>query len=530
MMLSLFYFSCWVIMRGAGSVRPSALHRGYAFIWMYAITWIVLISVAVLQDRFQIASGYPFVFLHAATFLCLLISLCELFALPAKKDFSGAVSAAVGATQEDASHSGSSPSPRPGSADAPRPSTVRENEEPENADERTPLIARSASRGSNTRTTFATGYRRSLTSIASEHQPPSGRAPFHNEQAWSADLPTWTWILQLLLIGPIPIWLFGQLGLFLTAAISGTGADGSSLLFPYIVIAVFVILTLLPMTPFIHRVPYHLPLLVLAALVGTLVYCLVAFPFSVNSQYKVFFQQSVDLETGASNVTFDGLEEFVRPIIAAMPSATGKGVDCSAASRREGLVSCRYDGSAVLPNMGSSAEEAPLGKRFADLASVNSTREPGARKATLEIDAVGTKACFLSFDKRITNFDIHGGSEWDPRFGNAEDGVCQLRLWRRGWDKVWKVDIEWEDDATSSEVSGGEGGDPEHEISGVVGDGELRVRENDGLRGEVQCMWADANERGAIPALDEALQYAPIWATVTKLAEGLVVGKKRFTV
>lgn len=76
----------------------------------------------------------------------------------------------------------------------------------------------------------------------------------------------------------------------------------------------------------------------------------------------------------------------------------------------------------------------------------------------------------------------------------------------------------------------GAGGDSDEEVGGVVGDGELRVRGDDRLAGEVQCMWADANDRGTIPALDEALQYVPVWATVTKLAEGLVVGKKRFTV
>lgn len=526
MMLSLFYFSFWVIMRGADSVRPSALHRGYVFIWLYVITWIVLIGVTVLQDRFRIASGYPFVFLHAATFFCLLISLCELFALPAKKDFSGAVNAAAGESREDISDRVSLPSPRPGSADAPQPSTAQENE-PENADERTPLIAHNTRHGSNARTTFATGYRRSLVSIASETPPQAAGAPFPHEQAWSADLPSWTWILQLLLIGPIPIWFFGQLGLFLTAAVSGTGTDGSNLLFPYIIVAAFTILGLLPLAPFIHRVPFHLPLLALAVLAGTLVYSLVAFPFSVNSQYKVFFQQSVDLETGKSSVSFDGLDEFVRPVIAAIPSAAGREVECAPASRREGLTSCRYDGASVLPNIGPpfSDDNIPLSERFSGLVTVNATRDDeGAKRATLEIDAVDTKACFVNFDKRITKFKIEGASEWDPRFGDAEDGVCQLRLWRRDWENVWRVNIEWED----VETDGSSGPEAAPGVEGV-GDGELRVRDG-GLGGEVACMWADANERGTIPALDEAMQYVPTWVTVTKLAEGLVVGKKGFRV
>lgn len=527
MMLSLFYFSFWVFMRGADSVRPSALHRGYVFIWLYAITWVLLIGVTVLQDRFRIASGYPFVLLHAATFFCLLISLCELFALPTKRDFSDAVNAATAASREDVHDRVSPPSPRLGSADAPQSSTAQESEEPENADERTPLIAQSTSRDTNARTTFATGYRRSLASIASETPPQTADAPFPQEQVWSTYLPSWTWILQLLLVGPIPIWLFGQLGLFLTAAVSGTGADGSSLLFPYIIIAAFSILGLLPLAPFIHRVPFHLPVLALTVLAGTMVYSLVAFPFSVNNQYKVFFQQSVDLETGRSSVSFDGLEQFVRPIVAAMPSAAGREVECAPASRRAGLTSCRYDGGSVLPNIGPSSPDdgVPLGERFSGLVSVNITRnEEGGKKAMLEINAVDTKACFVNFDKRITRFEIEGASEWDPRFGDAEDGVCQLRLWRRDWEKVWRVNIEWEDvDADVSSVPEAASGEES------VGGGELRVRDG-GLGGEVACMWADANERGTIPALDEAMQYAPTWVAVTKLAEGLVVGKKKFSV
>ena len=527
MMLFLFYFVFWVIMRGADSVRPSALHRGYAFIWLFAISWIILIGVTVLQDRYRVASGYPFVFLHAAIFLCLLISLGELFALPTKEDFSSAVNAAAESNQEDAAEDAPAQSPRPGSADGPQPTpAAQENEEPENPDERTPLIARSTSRGSNVRTTFATGYRRSLASIVQQSHPQvDGHAPFHHEQAWSADLPSWTWILQLLIIGPVPIWFFGQLGLFLTAALSGTGADGSSLLLPYIFVGVFAILTLVPLTPFIHRVPYHLPLLVLAGLVGTLVYCLVAFPFSANSQYKVYFQQTLDLETGASEITFNGLDEFVRPIVAAMPSAAGKEVNCAGTSRRPGLSTCRYDGSSILPNIGSSSSPdiAPAG-RFSGLVSVNATRESGERKATLEINAVDTKACFLTFDRRITKFEVQDGSEWDPRFGGEEGGVCQLRLWRREWDKAWKVNVEWEGEevGTSTASEGGE--------ETGVGDGELKARSDERLGGHVECAWADANVKGTMPALEEALQYAPTWVAVSKAAEGLVVGKKAFEV
>jgi hypothetical protein len=72
-------------------------------------------------------------------------------------------------------------------------------------------------------------------------------------------------------------------------------------------------------------------------------------------------------------------------------------------------------------------------------------------------------------------------------------------------------------------------------------DGELRRRwssedddDDDGkggaLHGAVVCMWSDANVAGTIPALDEALAFVPAWAAVTKLSEGLVEGRKGFSV
>jgi hypothetical protein len=72
-------------------------------------------------------------------------------------------------------------------------------------------------------------------------------------------------------------------------------------------------------------------------------------------------------------------------------------------------------------------------------------------------------------------------------------------------------------------------GEEEGEEEGVLGDGELK-RRREGLKGAVVCMWSDANVPGTIPALDEALQYAPAWVAVSKLSEGLVEGRKTFEV
>jgi len=43
-------------------------------------------------------------------------------------------------------------------------------------------------------------------------------------------------------------------------------------------------------------------------------------------------------------------------------------------------------------------------------------------------------------------------------------------------------------------------------------------------------MWSDANQEGVIPALDEARKFLPVWTAVTKFADGLVEGGKRFII
>lgn len=50
------------------------------------------------------------------------------------------------------------------------------------------------------------------------------------------------------------------------------------------------------------------------------------------------------------------------------------------------------------------------------------------------------------------------------------------------------------------------------------------------MEGKVVCLWSDANTEGVIPALDEVKKFMPVWSAVTKAADGLVEGSKRFMV
>jgi hypothetical protein len=323
-------------------------------------------------------------------------------------------------------------------------------------------------------------------------------------------------------------------------AVHQTGADGSSLLLPYLLIVACTVLLFLPVAPFVHRVTHHIPVVLLVVFVATLVYNLAAFPFSAGERYKVYFVQRLDLDLeggeNANRVCYHGVEEFVGAVVAALPSASGREVRCGE-SKRVGLVGCCFDGGGVVPRVGGRRKGGGDGKGkgggggFKGLVGVNATRLGGkeANAARIEIQADNTKACFLEFEKPVAGLRVRGSSGWDERFGlYPEGGVKNLRLWHRRWDEKWVVEVEWKD-AAAGDVSPPSLGEEEGEEEGVLGDGELK-RRREGLKGAVVCMWSDANVPGTIPALDEALQFAPAWVAVSKLSEGLVEGRKTFEV
>ena len=501
MMLSLFYFVFWTIMAGANFIRPSALHRGYSIFWLFLIGWAILVANTVFEDRFKIGAGYVFIFFQAALFLSSLITLCELFGLPTRKSF-----AERGQEEEDPRRrraSGSNEQISPGHSESDRGNGEEEESEPTAATETTPLVGSGSGLGRR-RKTFSTIYRRSVAALRSSSSLPSEEEdqPYEYEQPWSARLPSWVWIVQFLLLGPFLIIVVTQTGLLLVSSVSQTGSDGSSLLLPYLLVAFFSILLLLPTTPFMHRITHHVPMFLLVVFIATLIYNLVAFPFSSESRYKIYFQQTVDLDTSTSTVSYMGLEEYAKQIVAELPSATGKEVNCTVNSRRYGLRMCSYDGSDILPNIDRSnlTGDSPR-ERLTEWITYNITRAEDDSRATLEITAKETRSCAITFDRPVSSFKIHGGSGPDERFGPMpKDGFQKLTLYRRDWDAPWKVDVGWK-----------------------VGPGE-----DPGISGRVSCGWDDVNWPGAIPAYDEGIKFSPTWAALSKALAGLVEGSKGF--
>lgn len=505
MSFSLFFCVHWFIMAGCNFVRPSALHRTYALIWMFLLGWGILVASTVFEDRYKISGGYMFVFYEAAIFLAAFVGLCELFALPTKS------SVVEEAHDEHETREGLDAVPN-SEAIAPQHTEPQHTDagdnEPasEDATETTPLVG-----GNGHRTalgaTFARGYRRSLPGVmdgaSDDHEK---HHTFGNEQSWSGNMPTWTWLIQFILLGPFIIVIIGQVGLLLVTATAQTGTDGSPLLLPYLIVALFSILIILPLGPFMHRITHHIPTFLFLVFVATLIYNLVAFPFSPQNRYKAYFQQTVDLDSGLNRVTLVGLEEYIRDIISDIPSAAGQTIDCKTNPMiRSGLSFCSYEGLApqVVDKLPSGV---PPEKEYDSWLTYNVSRATGQNKATFHIKGEETKACILRFDDPFSGFAVQGAASSNGKWDDVpESGSDQIKLWHRDWDREWVVDVEWP-------------------VSEDKNEGD------EGRTGRVVCFWSDHNLPGTIPALDEAQRFSPGWTSIVKLMDGLVEGSKAFVI
>jgi hypothetical protein len=267
MMFSAWFAVAWFFSRGASAMRPSALHRMYALIWLFVGSFVLLALVTVLANNYQVAGGYFVMFYFAGIFFALVLSYLELFFAPTKTAF------ARHCDQADESAS----RPLTGTTSAAR-SDERQPVD-DDANETTSLL-----RGDRRSFARYSDRRESIDDVDSnrreESRPLDLKQPYPGEQEWSGRLPGWIWFLQLLLVAPIVIILVGQIALLLTSALYQTPADGSSSLLIYVAFAALATLLLAPTGPFIHRFTYHVPMFVFLICIATVIYNLVAFPFS----------------------------------------------------------------------------------------------------------------------------------------------------------------------------------------------------------------------------------------------------------
>lgn len=491
MLLTAWFVISWFLLRSLNRLRPSAFQRTFGLLWIFIIFWVILIGDTVLENNFQLAGGYFTVLYFAAAFAALLVSYFELFALPKKTIFAQI-------------SNGYDVSPQS------RPETARSDRdgghvtEADDADERTSLL-----RGDDNRTSFGRGY--GARAHATDDAVPDYDdvfdlplpKPYGREQKWSGKLPSWTWILQFLLLAPVPVILVGQIGLLVSTSLHQTPADGSPVLTIYLLSAIFSILLLMPLLPFIHRFNAVVPTLLFLICIATVIYNLVAQPFSETARLKVFFVQQVNLDTGNNRVNLLGLDHYVAKIANSIPSAAGQDLNCTSAAgytNRAGLSRCTWRG--LPPNVLNDDSTAPE-KTYSSLISFNVSRprNTSSNEATFHIRGRNTRNCRLLFDTPVTDVHVRNFTS-DSRFPRVQSDSPskELRLWSRDFGGNWVVDVEW---------------------SG---------QRNATFEGRVACLWSDANDPKTVPAFSEIAMYMPRWSMVTKQSDGLVEGYRKFKV
>ncbi|KAL8742881.1 MAG: hypothetical protein Q9190_004703 [Brigantiaea leucoxantha] len=521
MMLSAWTFVAWFVSCVADFWRPSALHRAFSLLWLLFVGWIVLIVVTISEQHQHLAGGYFLVFYFAAVFLATLVSFLEFFGLSQKSNFARDVVAPTerrASSQEPVSDHGEATVLSPAVEQHSQASAENDvQNEGEAATEATSLLQ------DTSRTTFAHYRHQDTSSIESGAiSEKKDRRVYTGEQAWSWSLPTWTWLLQFLLLAPVPVVLTAQIGLLFVSAIHQTTSDGSSF-------------------PFIHRYTYHIPTFLLLVFVGTVIYNLLAFPFSSNQRLKVYFQQNVDLDTGITKTILTGTKQssYLLDVVKSLPSTKGKNIECIDSIARPDLKDCSWSG--IPPKVVHAPpprEGIPPEFGYHQWLDFNVTRQKNnltlKNEAFFALRGRNSRACKLIFNSPITDFTIHGAGD-DDRFQRVpEEGSKEIRLWSREWENTWRLWVKWNatvsnDPNKSSNEKSRRGREIRKQSVGTKWSWSDETQEK-GLDGKVVCLWSDANALGVIPALDEMWRFLPIWAAVSKTGDGLVEGQKSFLI
>ncbi|KIW91156.1 uncharacterized protein Z519_08051 [Cladophialophora bantiana CBS 173.52] len=502
MMISSFVIVAWFFCRAADYTRPSSLTRVYGFSWMWGAWWVLLVVATVFEEHFHLVGLY-FVLIYAAlVWLATWLSYLELFSLPRKSVYCQRV---VG-EEEPSPPEASSASGDGGDVDHPDPD---DDDEPT---ERSSLLRR--------------GYRHGRDEQNRDVKASENKTDTVEEPDWSKSQWSWLWLLQMLALVPINLIVVGQIALLLTEGLHQTGQDGSSMFLLYILVAGCTILLFSPLVPILHRFTWQIPLFLLLVFIGTMVYNLTAFPFSMNNRLKLFFQQQIDLEGGNNTVFLTGVSPYTRHAVNYIPSSAGQDIACTPASPSisGNMQTCSWSG--IPPNVANPASTALSPKeQYDSWLTFNVTRlnaSDSDNKARFVLFGKNTRACKLVFDTApIKKFHVAGQAPRDTRFPPVPEGGSQeIRLWSRTWGRAWTVDVNWDNPAPSPEQSRDSEGSKNYKTS---------TAENT-IYGRVICLWSDANKNGVIPAFDEAMHYVPEWVAITKRADGLVEGYKNFKI
>ncbi|KAI5115976.1 hypothetical protein M0805_002625 [Coniferiporia weirii] len=438
-MLSLAFFSFYAVSELFSFFLPVPQQRSMGFLECYVFWWILLIVDTVFIDRDQIGGLYFVTFFHAGALAALLIGLLEHFELPSALGGGRRIAFAIdndyGDNESDTERAESS--------------------------ERTPLLTQ------------------------------NGRTI--RKKDIDEDNEMGLWIVQFLLMVPFPVILITQIAVMLLNALPQTLADGNSATTVYLAVSLLSVLSFVPLLPFVHKLHGVLPLALFVVLVVSVLYSALAFPFSVNSPLKLYFQQAMNLDLGTNTVRLTGARPWLDGrIVPELPSSWNSNTTCGLSdSIRQGLPSCTWSG--LEPHVAPS--DSP-----SEWLKLNATQTaPGI--GLLSIQGMGTRNCRIYFERPATTVGVRGAAEDVQKgFPMPSGGMSELRLWSRTWERTFEVSVAWD----TSDTEEGESG----------------------LKGHVACEWAEAD---GLPALEEVVAFLPGWARVSKRTDGLLEGYKTFS-
>ncbi|KAI0090888.1 hypothetical protein BDY19DRAFT_938120 [Irpex rosettiformis] len=337
------------------------------------------------------------------------------------------------------------------------------------------------------------------------------------------------WILQALALIPAPAILLFQIDLQMLYALKNTLADGTSPVIVYGGLSLFASLIFINISPFAHQIHRVLYLLVLIVFVVSLIITWTTFPFAQDAPLKVFFQQSIELNTSSVSPTLvtsssrepsagvvravtrlTGRGRYIRKhIIPELPSAFGKEITCAAEPLfPKGISTCTWE-SALIPSPGGNTSALP--KDAPSWFSLESTRLNGTA-ARFAIQGVNTRSCQLTFNHPVGSFElVDSGARLLPGYEVPQGGLHTVMLWSRTWGKKFVVDVAWAGSSPGFKLEGRAGCNWAEYASGTAGSPNAVIS-------------------GQIPAYEEVLQFLPLWAVSTKFASGLAEVWTKFSV
>jgi hypothetical protein len=331
------------------------------------------------------------------------------------------------------------------------------------------------------------------------------------------------WIAQLLVVVPLPVILVSHIAVILLLAMNQTLTDGTSpfggecftdlvLRWPseltccavYGAVSMLALLIILPLAPFSMNMHRLLNGIILIIFILSTLYTYLAFPFSQETPLKVYFAQSVDLDTSRVVTALTGPRQFLSTaIIPRFPSAIDQAVNCTDAPDKLGLQTCKWEvGDAYVPSPGGSKHHYGQSPTSSLQKWVTASIKRKSNSARIKVQGLNTRSCTLQFwGKRVKRFHLSGDGGKGLQGGSEvpEDGLEQIRLWSRDWEKGFEVDVDF------------------------------TGREDEKATGRVSCGWAEYESAtvgggrtgGKIPSLEEVLLFLPEWAVVTKSSAAL---------